>query len=170
MPVFIRKSDGNVFPLTKKLTTLGSSPSSDVVLTAGDVASAHAHVLSEADTHVIAGIDGTVVINGKKRSGRYKLAAGDVVTLGAAELAYSTDTPKPESKLQPMGEDRRPWLLAGYRRLHQFSQRCAEKHDLDELLSVMLDDLIDVLRADKGFVILLEEGKPKVRVARGTAT
>ena len=169
MPVLIRKSDASVFPLTKKLTTLGSSASSDVVLAGADIAAAHAHVLNEGDGYVITGIDGTVVVNGKKRSGRYKLAPGDVVLLGASELSYATDAPKPESKLTPLGEDRRPWLLAGYRRLNQFSQRCAEKHEVDELLTVMLDDLIDVLRADKGFVILLEGGKPQVKVARGTA-
>ncbi|HVO30655.1 MAG TPA: sigma 54-interacting transcriptional regulator, partial [bacterium] len=167
MPVLVRKSDGQAFPLNKKLTLLGSASESDVVLPGGDVAKAHAHVLNEGDAWLITGVEGSVVVNGKKRGARYRLAPGDQVQLGSAELQFALDPPRSESKLQPMGEDRRPWMLEGYRRIRSFSQRISEKHELDAVLSAMLDDVIELMRADKGFVLLLENGVPVVKVARG---
>src|SRR5882762_4561555 len=136
MPVLIRKSDGGLIPLTKKLTTIGSSPSNDIKVEGDGVAAAHAHLLAEGDGFVVTGIDGTVSVNGKKR-GKYRLAAGDVMTLGSVELTFAHEAPTAKlEKFTPLGDDRRPWLLQGYRRFHQFTQRCAEKHDVDELLAV----------------------------------
>ncbi len=174
VPVLIRKSDGGLLSLSKKLIVVGTAPTSDIRLDGSDVSPVHAHLLQEADGFVVTPVDGTVVVNGKKR-GRYRLAIGDVISIGADELTYANEAPTAKleaaSKLKEIGggDDRRPWLLQGYRRLHQFTQRCAEKHEVDELLATMLDDLIDVLRADKGFLILLEDGQPKVKTARGVA-
>ena len=155
-------------PIGKKLTTIGSAPSSDVRVEGDGVHAAHAHLMAEGDGYVVTGVDGTVTVNGKKR-GKYRLSVGDVVAFGAAELTFAAEAPaaKPSTTLTPIGDDRRPWLLQGYRRYHQFSQRASEKHDVDELLAALLDDLIDLLRADKGFLLLLEGGKPVIKVARG---
>ncbi|HSP81748.1 MAG TPA: sigma-54-dependent Fis family transcriptional regulator, partial [Myxococcaceae bacterium] len=52
------------------------------------------------------------------------------------------------------------------RRLTAFSERLLGSSSLDELLESLLDEAIEVTRADKSFLILHEDGELRVRVAR----
>ncbi|MBI4508327.1 MAG: sigma 54-interacting transcriptional regulator, partial [Deltaproteobacteria bacterium] len=52
------------------------------------------------------------------------------------------------------------------RKLYEFSARLMEKYDLGDLLNTLLDLVIQITNADKGFLILMEGGKLDVKVAR----
>ena len=52
------------------------------------------------------------------------------------------------------------------RRLTAFSERLLGSSSRDELLESLMDEAIEVTRADKGFLILLENGELRVKVAR----
>jgi phosphoserine phosphatase RsbU/P len=54
--------------------------------------------------------------------------------------------------------------------LYRISQNFSSSLNLDEVLNRVMDEVIAILRAERGFVMLLdEEGDPVVRVARGMA-
>jgi GAF domain-containing protein len=56
--------------------------------------------------------------------------------------------------------------LDAYRKLYEFSARLMTNYDLPELLAALMDHVIQITNADKGFLILLEGGQLDVKVAR----
>ncbi|MFP2912418.1 sigma 54-interacting transcriptional regulator, partial [Pyxidicoccus sp. 3LFB2] len=55
------------------------------------------------------------------------------------------------------------------RRLTAFSERLLGLYDVERILEGLMDEAIEVTRADKGFLILMENGDPRVKVARNVA-
>ena len=156
-----------VFPVYKKITSIGRAGGNDVCIDRPEVAEHHCQIvfdgrdfnLSEVDT------DGDLEINGKKKR-RGKLFHNDRLTVGDVEIVFSvydeavagTDsTAPPESD----GAE-----LVGLRKLYEFSQRLMELPSFQALVEALLDAVIEVTNADKGFLILVNEGEPRVAVAR----
>ena len=48
----------------------------------------------------------------------------------------------------------------------EYDELLAERADLEDLLESLMDAVIAVTNADKGFLVLFESGEPRVRVAR----
>jgi transcriptional regulator with GAF, ATPase, and Fis domain len=154
------------FPIFKKITSIGSAGGNDVCLDNGELADYHAQIifdgrdfnLSEVDTH------GKILVNGKKKR-RSKLIHNDRVTLGDVELTFSLyDETTGVGSAPPNAADATE--LSGLRKLFEFSQRLMEVKSVSALLDELMDSVIDVTNADKGFLILIEDGDPRVAVAR----
>jgi transcriptional regulator with GAF, ATPase, and Fis domain len=151
-----------IFPIYKKIVSIGRAGGNDVALDDVSVADYHAQVIfdgrefnfSEVESH------GEMLLNGKKKR-RGKLMHGDRLTLGTIDLVFSLyDEVVAEAQNDSSTE------LSGLRKLYDFSQRLMELRSLPELLSALMDSVVEVTNADKGFLILLEEGAPRVAVAR----
>jgi transcriptional regulator with GAF, ATPase, and Fis domain len=56
--------------------------------------------------------------------------------------------------------------IDAYEKIFQFSARLMEKHDLGELLEELMDAVVEITSADKGFLILTEGELLDVKVAR----
>ncbi len=56
--------------------------------------------------------------------------------------------------------------LNSYKKLLEFSQKLMASYELPTLLDQLLDVMIQVSNADKGFLVLMESGEPVVKVAR----
>src|SRR5207344_3428942 len=56
--------------------------------------------------------------------------------------------------------------LNSYKKLFDFSQKLMASYELPTLLEQLLDVMIQVSNADKGFLVLMESGEPVVKVAR----
>jgi transcriptional regulator with GAF, ATPase, and Fis domain len=56
--------------------------------------------------------------------------------------------------------------LNSYKRLLEFSQRLMASYEISTLFDQLLDVVIQVTNADKGFIVLVESGEPVVKVAR----
>src|SRR6266851_2549670 len=59
--------------------------------------------------------------------------------------------------------------LKALRQLTSFSEKLLGTYDLDRLLESLMDEVIDVTRADKGFLILMENNELRIKVARNIA-
>jgi len=157
-------SDGppRIFPIYKKLVSMGSAGGNDICLDAQELADYHAQIvfdgrdfnLSEVDEH------GSILINGKKKR-RGKLVHNDKLTLGKADLVFSLYDEAVAVDEGDTGSD-----LSGLRQLHEFSQRLMARGSIGELLDALMDSVIEVTNADKGFLVLIEEGVPRIAVAR----
>ena len=71
-----------------------------------------------------------------------------------------TQAPVEEEAAETMAE------IDAYLKLFEFSAKLMEKHDLDELLDALMDAVVDITSADKGFLVLMDGDEMQVKVAR----
>jgi transcriptional regulator with GAF, ATPase, and Fis domain len=151
----------------KPVTTIGKALGNDVAIAGGGMAEHHVQILFDGRDFVLEELDkdGEIAINGKRKR-RARLVHGDRVALGAVELAFSMfseNLPAPKADDDDDGPSRaQPSQkgvsseLAGVRKLFAFSEKLINRSKLDELLEAMLDDVIELTNADKGFLLLIE--------------
>jgi transcriptional regulator with GAF, ATPase, and Fis domain len=153
-----------VYHLYKKLTSIGSAPENDIVLADPLLSEAFAHIHFDGQTYTIATLSrkNEIVVNGKKRK-KHRLSQDDRLKIGAVDLRFSlidSEAPMADEAAATMAD------IDAYQSLYDFSARLMEKHDIEELLNALMDAVIDITSADKGFLILLDGDELAVKVAR----
>ena len=153
-----------VYHLYKKITTIGSGSDCDVVLPDPLVAESYAHLHNDGRDFNISTIErrDELVVNGKKRK-KHRLAHQDRMVIGGIEVVFSLfdDKPPEEDEAAKTVAD-----LDAYRKLYEFSAKLMADYDLPGLLNALMDMVIEITNADKGFLILVEGGQLDVKVAR----
>jgi transcriptional regulator with GAF, ATPase, and Fis domain len=152
-----------VFHLYKKITSIGSGEENDIVLPDPLLADSHAHVHFDGRDFNVTSIDkhGDLHVNGKKRK-KHRLIHQDVMKIGTTEMTFSLyDEPVTDDEAAKTLE-----ALNSYRKLFEFSEKLLAKYDLTELLDALMDSVVAITNADKGFLILLEGNELRVKVAR----
>ncbi len=148
--------------LVKPLTTIAAAADSDVAVPGlrGVVA-----VQFDGQSYTATALEGAqLVVNGKRR-GQHTLADGDTLQLGSTQLVFhaADRVPTPFEVRRAAAAD--PASLATSK-LAEFARQLAREPGLDTALTRLLDALIEVVRADKGFVLQVVEGTPQVLKAR----
>jgi transcriptional regulator with GAF, ATPase, and Fis domain len=148
--------------LFKRITTLGAAPECDVALPEAGLAETHAHIHFDGKRFSLTCLDHppAVTLNDRKVT-TAELAHKDRIRLGSAELTFNLyDEPLEE------GGELEAARLEAYRRMVAFSRKLVEKEGLDALMNELLDAVIELTRADKGMLILLEGEQLQVKAAR----
>ncbi|EYF05890.1 sigma 54-interacting transcriptional regulator [Chondromyces apiculatus] len=156
-----------LYSVHKPVTTIGKALGNDLPISGAGVRDHHAQIVFDGRDFVIEECDreGDIAINGKKKR-RARLVHGDRVQLGASEVGFSMfadatsaarranddDDAGAAGRQEPSGSSE----LAGVRKLFAFSEKLSNRRGVDELLEAMLDDVIEVTHADKGFLLLIE--------------
>lgn len=166
------------YTIHKALTTIGKALGNDVVIEGEGVADQHAQIVFDGRDFGLEEGDrrAEILVNGRKKR-RVRLAHGDRLTLGDAELAFSIFADALASEERPPDEAETSVAsasseLQGLRKLQGFSEKLMQKSSIDDILGAMLDDLLELTFAEKGVVLLVEPGKagePKtvsIRAAR----
>ncbi len=153
-----------VYHLYKKITSIGSDPANDIVLPDPLVASAFAHIHFDGQTYTVATMSrkSELVVNGKKRK-KHKLSHDDKLAIGSIELRFALIDARPpiEAEAAETVAD-----IDASRKLYEFSARLMGKHDLGALLDELMDVVIELTNADKGFLVLMDGEDLAVKVAR----
>lgn len=153
-----------VYNLYKKISSLGSAPDNDIILPDLLIGEAFAHLHFDGQTYTIATLSrkSELIINGKKRK-KHKLSHDDKLVVGHIEMRFSLIDEQP-----PVEEEAAATVadIDAYRKLYEFSARLLGKHDLGELLNALMDAVIEITNADKGFLILMDGDQMDVKVAR----
>jgi transcriptional regulator with GAF, ATPase, and Fis domain len=162
----VRTPDGleRTVPLARRITSLGRAVENDVALADPALPDTALHVHFDGrswDAASHAGVQMTV--NGRRRA-TARLADGDRIRLGGTELAFSTAEAAP-APARSRDDER----VAAMRALVAFSGRLLAARDLGTALDELLDAVLEVTHAEKGFVILLDQGRTAVRAARNLA-
>ncbi|MBI5502453.1 MAG: sigma 54-interacting transcriptional regulator [Deltaproteobacteria bacterium] len=155
------------YAIYKKLTTLGAAPDNDVVLEGPGIVPYHAVVMFDGRDFNLREVsrEGEIAQNGRKRR-QFRLHHSDRVGLGDVTIdfsAYDEYAGQPCAGAPSPGEDR---LIQGLTRLHDFSKALMGKSAVEELLPALLDSVVALTQADKGFLLMFEDGKPVVRGSR----
>jgi transcriptional regulator with GAF, ATPase, and Fis domain len=151
-----------VYNLHKKITSIGSGRDNDVVLPDPLVTDGYAIHFDGQTYTVFAPKKTEFVVNGKKRS-KHKLSHDERLVIGSCDLRFVMVDEAPPS------EDEAAETVAdvdAYTKLYEFSERLIHQRDLGELLDALMDAVIEITNADKGFLILLEGETLDVKVAR----
>src|SRR5205823_14105324 len=149
------------FPLLKPLVSVGAAADSDVRVPhmRGLVA-----IQFDGRNFTATALEGApLVVNGRKRD-RCALGDGDTLEVGGARLVFeaadretaAADAPAPRSEAAALA----------VQRLAEFAQALGREPDLDRALIRLLDSIVEVVKADKGFVLVVEDGAPEVLAAR----
>src|SRR5262245_21853904 len=146
-----------VYNLYKKITTLGSGADCDLVLPDPVVADSFAHILFDGRDYQLAtlGRRDEITVNGKKRK-KHRLAHQDRVSVGGVDMTFSMfdERPLAEGSAPEPKDD-----LEAYRKIYEFSARLIQHYDLADLLNALMDLVIEITSAHKGFLILMEGGR-----------
>ncbi|MCB9713504.1 MAG: sigma 54-interacting transcriptional regulator [Myxococcales bacterium] len=149
------------FPIVRRLTSIGSSSECHLVLSGPDVAATHCTLIHEPGRYKLESAQRSTpfFVRGRKTRS-FELKHGDVVAVGEHELVFSavdaTAEPEPsskEAKQEPAG-----LAFEGMRKLQQFSDLLARPADqLEALLDELIDQVVAMTRASKGFLVLANQ-------------
>ncbi|MFN0248949.1 MAG: sigma 54-interacting transcriptional regulator [Kofleriaceae bacterium] len=146
----------------KKLTSIGSSRENDIVLPDPLVQDGFA-IRFDGQIYTVLALKKTdFVVNGKKR-GKHKLSHDDRIVIGSCELRFvmiDESAPREDEAAETIAD------IDAYTKLYEFSERLIHQRDLGELLDALMDAIVEITNADKGFLVLLEGETVDVKVAR----
>jgi transcriptional regulator with GAF, ATPase, and Fis domain len=147
-------------PLVKPLTTLADTADADVRIPQlrGVVA-----LQFDGRSCTATALEGAqLIVNGKKR-GQHRLADGDNLQLGSLQVTFQGSDAVPAPPAPRKDAD---LAALATQRLAEFAQELAREPGIDTSLTRLLDSLVEVVRADKGFVLAITDGVPQVLKAR----
>ncbi|HXN81174.1 MAG TPA: sigma 54-interacting transcriptional regulator [Myxococcales bacterium] len=152
------------FPLVKPITTLGGGADSDLRIE--DVRGLVAIQFDGARFTASALEGAPLLVNGKKRA-QHVLEDGDTLLLGKTQLVFQSadriPTPVEVAQYKAGAPDAAATVV---RRLADFLPALERERDTERALALLLDAIIEVTRADKGFVVVMNAGTPMIQVAR----
>ena len=158
----------SVYRIVKSITTIGASVGNDLVFDDVHLADFHAQIVFDGRDFHISEIGGAPLsVNGKTRR-RTRLAHEDRISVGQMELFFSLleiPTAADADADQPAASQQQAELL-GLQRLQPLSDDIMNQGDTASLLEKLMDAVIDLTGAAKGFLLLFEHGEPHVKVAR----
>ena len=173
MPYFQYSHDGQVqrYAIVRNLTTIGSAPESDLRLDNADVAASHCTLIHEPGRYRLESTQRSTpfFVRGKKMRA-HDVKHGDTIAVGDMELVFSAVDAGPEPTREKPDDQRAVELAReAMGQLLQFSELLLKPENaLDAILSELIDSVVAMTRANKGFLVLATAGEDnyEVRVAR----
>ena len=150
-----------IFPLFRRITTLGSSPETDLQIDDPSLRPEHAQITFDGDGFEVTPLDGKsqIFVNGKKAK-RAGLNDLDILRVGRCTLQFQIHDPPADA--DDRGELDGRWL----QKLYELTEALMGEKDLSGLVDVLLETLVSVTNADRGFLFLLEDGEPTLHASR----
>jgi transcriptional regulator with GAF, ATPase, and Fis domain len=168
--LLVRTADGGerAVPLSRRITTVGRAQDNDVVLADPALPATALHVHFDGrDFNAACHAGSDMELNGRRKV-TARLADGDRIRLGASELVFVLrDAPAAAVPARSARGEAAP--VAAMEGLLRFSERLLGARDLSRLVDELLDAILEVTHAEKGFLILLEDGRLAVKAARNLA-
>lgn len=167
MPSFTFVAPGSRSPVTielhKPLTSVGRSIENDICISDPLLLEEHAHIQFDGEKFTLSALNRKhpFIVNGRSRRST-TLKHEDSIQLGATECTFRMVSETPVDEELPDVIDH----VEAYERLFQFSRELMQQFSLTELLELLIDRVIEVTGAQRGFLILLEGNTPKVAVGR----
>ncbi len=153
------------YEIVRKLTTIGAAPDCNLVLNGLEVADTHCTLTHEPGRFCLESTSRSnpFFLHGKKNRS-HDLRHGDVIVIGGVEITFSAIDAPSERKAD---EEDAELQLAAMVRLQEFSEHLLESTELSGLLDELIDQVVGLTRASKGFLVLASDDSDyEIRVAR----
>jgi transcriptional regulator with GAF, ATPase, and Fis domain len=156
-----------VFGIYKRVTSIGRAGANDVSIDSAALEAHHAQLVFDGRDFSVASIDSgaALLVNGKKKK-KSKIFHNDKLTLGDIDLVFSLYDESANRDAGPEQESSHSSEIAGMMKLSDFNRRLLEIRAIPDQIEALLDAVIEVVHANKGFVILLRDGDPEIAAAR----
>ena len=151
-----------VMGISRPITSVGSSVRNDISIQNMDLEEYHLQIIFDGRDFYVKSASGesNFFVNGKKKK-KARLVHKDAVSAGKAEIIFEMlAAPSTASPADSASE------LQNLKRLQQFSAELFELDSVDRILEKLMDSVIEITGAAKGFLVLFEDGVPAVKVAR----
>ena len=149
----IQKTSNNI-PLRKPITTIGRKAGNDIVLQDATIAATHANLVRDKDgSYTLSVIRRTneVYLNGKlTRSATFSI--GDRALIGRFELTLVDGQPSAEAP------EAGSVSVESLTELVRFSAEMMKENTPQKLFQTLLQAVVGLTRAEKGFVIVFQDG------------
>jgi transcriptional regulator with GAF, ATPase, and Fis domain len=158
--------DRAVYRIVKSITTIGADRANDISIARMGLSPHHARIVFDGrEFQITDAEDGAeILINGKKKK-KARLDHEDRISLGEAQLTFSLlGAPLGPEDASDRAADRA--MLDGLKKLQRFSSDLMQRESVAELLDRLMDAVIDITGAAKGFLVLFEDDRPVIKVAR----
>ncbi len=145
------------FVVKKPIVSIGRAPNNDIVLMDALIAPTHANVLRKPKHLTIAVVDRSneLYVNGKKTR-KADLKPGDTILVGMYELSVHDGEPMAAAQASQIAPEQQVDALS---RLVSFSEVLMEDTTPDQLFRSLLKEVVELTQAEKGFVIVLQDGQ-----------
>jgi transcriptional regulator with GAF, ATPase, and Fis domain len=149
-------------PIRKPILTIGRDAANDIVLDDGAVAPNHVNLIRKGDHFTASILDKNqeIFVNGRKARAA-DLAAGDRLQIGRFELTLLEGEPT-ETITQEVAPP-----LDAMQQLVDFSQELMRDTEPEHLFDKLLRRVIALTRAEKGFVIVMQDGGRALAASHG---
>jgi transcriptional regulator with GAF, ATPase, and Fis domain len=159
-------STPDVVPLQANLVSIGSGHQNHIVIDESSLETNHAIIRCDGTSFRIqaASPQSTIELNGETTT-QGKLNHQDKITLGEVELTFDLfagEQSNDSSGEAVVSEEQ----LEAFRQLESFSEQLLSDYELSDLLDRLMDSIIEITAADKGFLILVEDDDFEIKVAR----
>ncbi len=151
--------------IDRRLTLIGSADECHLQLELDGVGSSHATITRDLGVFRLESSSrSTPFFVGGKKMRAYDLRHGDVFVVGGAEILFSTIDASATATDSSEGSTLK---LEALRHLQKFSQTLQTQEELSSLLDTLIDQVVELTRAKKGFLVLANAlGHYEVKVAR----
>jgi transcriptional regulator with GAF, ATPase, and Fis domain len=161
---YLRCSDSvrqmvNDVPLRKPLVTIGRVAGNDVVLDDPTVGATHANILRSGDTVTISAVDAKseLYVNGKKVR-TASVGPGDMILIGRFELEVRDGLPPKAGRTAESSTE-------SLEKLVDFATQLMREESPERLFALLLESVVSITGAEKGFVIVLRNGERELAAA-----
>lgn len=152
-----RDQSVSYFELTKSLLSIGSKEGNDILLSSRDVLPTHANLLKRNDGYQINLLDRSkkVYLN-QSVIKRGLIQIGDRLDIATFQLTLVDGTPPKEDQRKE---------LESLERLVLFSAKLMEEKEPNRLFSLLLQDIVQITQAEKGFIVVLKDKERHIAAA-----
>ncbi|MBO5752428.1 MAG: sigma 54-interacting transcriptional regulator [Proteobacteria bacterium] len=157
--------DTRAHELYKKITTLGASEDNDIVCQGIGMEDAHAVIYLENNGFEIepASRKAEIFINGKRIKKKTAFAHQDKLTFGTIEAQFSLFGESPKTAQADHSAD---YTAEAFLKLQKLAEDLTQTYNVESILTHVMDDVIALVHADKGFLLLIRDGKIHSQVSR----
>lgn len=152
--------------LHKRMTSIGRDEENDVCIPDPEMGDHHAMIHFDGQKFFLKAINRRCEITVNNKAVRSKaLDHRDEIKMGQTTLNFHLyEEPRKSSAEQEEGLDQE--ALEALRRLVSFSEELSKNYEVPVLLEALMDEIVALTGADKGMLIIVDQGKLNVRVAR----
>jgi transcriptional regulator with GAF, ATPase, and Fis domain len=169
---YVDRSGPTKAEVSRKLTGIGRAGDNDVVIDDVSLRPYHAQILRDGKNWILSSMDrdAVLLVNGKERRNQ-ALSDGDLLRLGSLELCWNLAEPSRAVEARPGPVVSRPMPVPGgadprLDRIIAFSEKLLLGMAVPEIFRTLLDAVIELCAANKGFLIQVDGERLRIPAAR----